>query len=119
MRGLKLNKNAFFVKENSRLAGVAAWKLRSDAVAMVLGKTIHLHNISKADFLRNKRLLRHELCHVKQYQQHGFIWFLLQYLFESIRNGYYKNKFEVEARKAEEEEEEEENSPYPLEGNKK
>jgi len=118
MRGLKLNKNAFFVKENSRLAGVAAWKLRSDAVAMVLGKTIHLHNISKADFLRNKRLLRHELCHVKQYQQHGFIWFLLQYLFESIRNGYYKNKFEVEARKAEEEEEEE-NSPYPLEGNKK
>ena len=103
MLGQKLDKNAFIVKENSWLAGVAAWKLRSDAVAMVLGKTIHLHNISKADFLRNKRLLRHELCHVKQYQQHGVIWFLVQYLFESVRKGYYKNKFEVEARKAEEE----------------
>ena len=110
MRGQKLYKNKFIVKENSWLAGIAAWKLGSDAVAMVLGKTIHLHNISKTDFLQNKRLLRHELCHVQQYQQHGFIWFLVQYLWESIRKGYYNNKFEVEARKAEE-------NPYRLNGN--
>ena len=102
MPGLKLDKNAFIVKENSWLAGIAAWKLGSNAVAMVLGKTIHLQNISKADFLQNKRLLRHELCHVKQYRQHGFAWFLVQYLWESIHKGYYKNKFEVEAREAEE-----------------
>ncbi len=102
MHGQTLNKITFVVKENSWLAGIAAWKLNSNAVAMVLGKTIHLHNISKADFLKNKRLLRHELCHVKQYQQHGFIWFLVQYLSESIHKGYFNNKFEVEARKAEE-----------------
>lgn len=102
MRGLKLDKNAFALKENSWLAGIAAWKLGSNAVAMVLGKTIHLHNISTADFLHNKKLLRHELCHVKQYQQHGFISFVVQYLWESIRKGYYNNKFEVDARMAEE-----------------
>jgi Domain of unknown function (DUF4157) len=104
MPGLKLDKSEFRVKENSWLAGIAAWKLGSNAVAMVLGKTIHLHHISKADFLQNKRLFRHELCHVRQYQQHGFIWFLVQYLWESVRKGYYHNKFEVEARKAEAEE---------------
>ncbi len=104
MHGLKLDKNPFVLKENSWLAGIAAWKLGSNAVAMVLGKTIHLHNISKVDFLQNQRLLRHELCHVQQYRLHGFIWFLVQYLWESIRRGYYNNKFEVEARKAEEEE---------------
>ena len=104
MPGQKLNKNVFVVKENSWLAGIAAWKLDSNAVAMVLGKTIHLHNISKAQFLQNKRLIKHELCHVQQYQQYGFTWFLAQYFWESIRKGYYNNKFEVEARKAEVEE---------------
>jgi len=103
MPGQKLNNDEFVVKPNSWLAGIAARKLGSTSVAMVLGKTIHLHNISKTDFLQNKRLLRHELCHVRQYQRHGFIWFLVQYLWESIRKGYYNNKFEVEARKAEEE----------------
>jgi hypothetical protein len=103
-----LENKAFNVKENSWLAGIAAWKLGSNAIALVLGKTIHLHNISKAAFLQNRRLLRHELCHVRQYQQHGVIWFLLQYSWESIRRGYYNNKFEVEARKAEEE-----NAPRP------
>ena len=104
MRGQNLDKSTFVVKENSWLAGIAAWKLSSNAVAMVLGKTIHLHNISKAHLLQNKRLLKHELCHVRQYRQHGFIWFLVQYLWESICKGYFNNKFEVEARKAEEEE---------------
>lgn len=99
--GLKLNNNNFNIKENSLFARVAAKKLKSKAVAMVLGNTIHLHNISKEDFLKNKRLVRHELCHVRQYQQHGFIGFLIKYLWESIRKGYYKNKFEVEARRAE------------------
>lgn len=103
MPGLKLNKEVIAVKEKSWLAGIAAWKLGSPAVAMVLGNTIHLHNISKADFFRNRRLLRHELCHVRQYRQHGFISFLVQYLWESICKGYHNNKFEVEARQAEEE----------------
>lgn len=100
---MKLNNYTFFIKENSFFARLAAKKMRSNSLAMVLGKTIHLHNISKGDFLKNERLLKHELCHVRQYQEHGYIGFLAKYLWESFRKGYYNNKFEVEARKAEEE----------------
>ena len=92
-----------YIKEHSLLAKLAAKKLGSKSVAMVLGKTIHLHNISKAEFLQNDRLLKHELCHVRQYQRHGFAGFLIKYLWESIRKGYYNNRFEVEARSAENE----------------
>lgn len=100
---MKLNNYTLFIKENSFFAWLAAKKMRSDSVAMVLGKTIHLHNISKEAFLNNQRLLKHELCHVRQYQEHGYVGFLIIYLWESIRKGYYNNKFEVEARKAENE----------------
>ena len=75
--------------------------MRSHGVAMVLGKTIHLHNITKQSFLNDERLMKHELCHVRQYQQHGYIGFLIKYLWEIWRKGYYNNKFEVEARAAE------------------
>lgn len=96
-----MNKPAFIIKENSWLARIAAWKLKSESVAMVLGKTIHLHNASKSAFLNDERWLKHELCHVKQFKQHGYIGFLVKYLWESIRKGYYNNRFEVEARNAE------------------
>ena len=36
-----------------------------------------------------------------QYQQLGTIRFLIEYLIESMRKGYYENKFEIEARNAE------------------
>ncbi len=91
----------FIIKENSWLAKIAAKKLRSNAVAMVLGKTIHLHNTSKEAFLQDTRWLKHELCHIRQFKQHGYTGFLILYLWESIRRGYYNNKFEVAARKAE------------------
>jgi hypothetical protein len=68
---------------------------------MVLGKTIHLHQTSKTDFLANEAWFRHELCHVAQYQRYGTVNFLLRYVWESIRKGYYHNKYEVEARQAE------------------
>jgi hypothetical protein len=97
-----LNKPEFIIKENSWLAKIAAWKLRSDSVAMVLGKTIHLHNTSKENFLNDERWLKHELCHIKQFKDHGYFMFVVKYLRESIRKGYYNNRFEVEARKAEE-----------------
>jgi len=102
MPGQQLDKQPFLIKENSWIARIAAWKLGSNSVAIVFGKTIYLHHISVKDFLGNERLLKHELCHVRQYQQHGFIGFLLKYLWESLRKGYYNNKFEVEARRAEE-----------------
>jgi hypothetical protein len=89
------------IKENSLLAKIAAFKLGSRKVAMVLGRTIHLHNTSKEAFLQNHRWVKHELCHVRQFKQHGYILFIIKYLWESIRSGYHNNKYEVEARTAE------------------
>lgn len=89
------------IKENSWIAKIAARKLRSDNVAIVIGKTIHLHNVSKDRFLENKRWIKHELCHIRQFQQHGYLFFIFKYLSESMRSGYYNNKYEVEARNAE------------------
>jgi len=102
MPGKKLADNTFNIKEDSWLAAIAAKKLKSTSVAMVLGKTIHLYNTSKEDFLKNEKWVKHELCHMQQFHQHGYIGFIAKYLWESIRNGYYNNKFEVEARAAEE-----------------
>lgn len=70
-------------------------------MAMVLGKTIHLHNTTKANFLQDERWVKHELCHIKQFKDHGYVGFIIKYLWESIKKGYYNNRFEVEARKAE------------------
>ena len=89
------------LKENSWIARLAARKLKSNRAAIVFGDVIHLHNISKEQFLADERLLKHELCHVKQYKENGFVPFLFKYIFESIKKGYYNNKYEVEARRAE------------------
>lgn len=94
-------KKGIRVKENSWLAKIAAAKLRSSSVAIVLGNTIHLCNTSKQDFLQNQRWLKHELCHIRQFKQHGFLPFILKYLWQSIKSGYYNNRFEVQARAAE------------------
>lgn len=96
-----MNKPEFIIKENSWMAKIAAWKLKTGSVAMVLGKTIHLHNTSKEGFLMDERWLKHELCHVRQFKEHGYFMFLVKYLWESIKKGYYNNRFEVEARNAE------------------
>lgn len=97
-----MEKVNFYIKENSWLAKIAARKLGTKAVAMVLGKTIHLHNTTKAEFLSDKKWVKHELCHIRQYREHGYLLFVVKYLWESVRKGYYNNRFEVEARKAEE-----------------
>lgn len=89
------------IKENSWLAKMAAWKLKANSVAFVLGSTIHLYNATKEELLQNERWLKHELCHVQQFKAHGFFSFIIKYTWESIRNGYYNNKYEVEARQAE------------------
>ena len=91
----------FFIKENSWIAKLAAAKLRSTRVAIVIGKTIHLHNTSKQDFLQNKTWLKHELRHIQQFKEHGFFNFIIKYLWENARKGYYNNKYEKEARDAE------------------
>jgi hypothetical protein len=91
----------FRIKENSWIARVAAWKLSAKQVAIVVGKTIHLHNTTKEEFLRNERWVKHELCHIRQYKELGFFKFIALYLWESMKKGYHNNKFEAEARQAE------------------
>lgn len=100
MPGAKLNPEKYTIKENSWLARLAAAKLRSKNVALVLGSTIHLHNSTAADFLNDEKWVRHELCHIRQFREHGYFSFLVKYLWESLRKGYYNNRFEVEARAA-------------------
>ncbi len=95
------NNTTFYIKENSWLAAIAARKLNANSVAMVIGKTIYLHGSTKNEFMAEERWLKHQLCHIKQYEENGIILFLLKYLWESFRNGYNNNKFEVEAREAE------------------
>ena len=89
------------IKENSWIAKIAAAKLGTKRVAIVIGKTIHLHNTSEQEFLHDKRWVKHELCHVRQFSEHGFVPFIFKYLWESIKHGYYNNKYEAEAREAE------------------
>lgn len=101
MPGPKLNSSDHIIKENSWLAKIAAFKLGTKSVAMVLGKTIHLHNTTREQFLQDEKWVKHELCHIRQFKQHGYFGFVLKYLWESIRKGYYNNRFEIEARQAE------------------
>ncbi len=89
------------IKEQSWCARLAARKLKSPAVALVMGRTVHLWNISRQQFLANRRLVIHELEHVRQFRRYGFLRFVALYLWESARRGYYNNRFEVEARQAE------------------
>ncbi len=96
-----MNKSAFYIKENSWIAAIAAKKLRTTSVAMVLGKTIHLYGTTKKQFLTDECWVKHELCHVKQFAEYGYLVFIIKYLWESLRKGYYNNKYEVEARAAE------------------
>ena len=93
--------NNIRIKENSWIAKLAAKKLKSASIAIVIGKTIHLHNVSQQQFLQNEKWVKHELCHVDQFKTHGFLLFIFKYLWDSTRNGYHKNKYEVAARAAE------------------
>jgi len=92
------------IRERSFIARLAARKLKSDNVAIVLGRTIHLHNTSRTQFLQNKAWVCHELKHIQQFQHHGFISFIFLYLVESMLHGYRNNKYEIEARDAENDE---------------
>ncbi len=90
------------IKEDSLLARIAARKLGADSLAFTLGRTIHLHRASRQEFLENTKWLRHEMAHVEQFKKYGFLTFICLYLFETVKRGYYRNKYEVQARKAEE-----------------
>ena len=95
------NKPSYNIKENSWIARIAALKLNASSVAIVLGNTIYLHNAKREEFLKNPQWLKHELCHIRQFEEHGFLLFIIKYLMECLRHGYYNNKYEVAARQAE------------------
>lgn len=90
------------IKENSLRAKLAARLMKGSNMAIVFGNTIHIWGVTKQEFLQNKKWVKHELKHIEQYRQHGYFVFLAKYVWESIRHGYYNNKFEIEAREAEE-----------------
>jgi len=66
------------------------------AAAVTLGKTIVVHPSVKL----SSRLIRHELEHVRQWQELGWT-FPMRYVANHFRHGYTNNPFEVDARKAE------------------
>ena len=77
------------------LAGVLA-QMGGPAAAVTLGRTIIVHpSIRVTD-----KLMRHELAHVKQWQE--YCWtFPVRYVMNHLRYGYHDNPVEVEARRAE------------------
>lgn len=92
----------FRIKENSWIAKLAAKKLHADKIAIVIGKTVHLHHVSKDHFLKDKKWVKHEMCHIRQFKKFGYVSFCIKYVWESMKHGYFNNKYEVEARLAEE-----------------
>ena len=82
----------------SPLARIARLVLGTRRVAMVVGQTVHLSGASRQEFLAEPEWVAHELVHIRQFREHGFLPFLAKYLLESARVGYYHNKYEVEAR---------------------
>ncbi|MCU0431200.1 MAG: hypothetical protein MUF42_14650 [Cytophagaceae bacterium] len=101
MNSSHLSTSEFYILEKSWLAKIASFFFKGRPTAMVLGKTIHLCGVSAEVFLSNRRWLLHELEHIKQFGRYGMLPFLFMYLVESVRKGYYYNRFEVEARQAE------------------
>lgn len=89
------------IKENSWRARIAARQLKSRQVAIVFKNTIHLWGVDRNAFLQNRSWTRHEVAHVYQYKKYGYVRFILLYLLESMRSGYYNNRFEAEARSKE------------------
>ena len=86
------------IKENTLISKIAFRLIKSfknEAVASTIGKTIHLHNISDISFSHKDGFLRHEMQHAIQFNEIKFFW--LKYIIETLKNGYFKNKYEVEA----------------------
>lgn len=96
-----MKKSTIKIREGSWVAKLAAKKLATAKVAIVIGHTIHLHNTTREEFETDERWVKHELCHIRQYEKYGFFNFMVRYLWESLRKGYYNNRYEVEARAAE------------------
>jgi hypothetical protein len=73
---------------------LGAWLLSGREVAgIALGRTVWLADREAA---RDLPLLLHEIRHVQQFASVPF--FPWRYLWQSLRHGYHRNRFEVDAR---------------------
>lgn len=52
----------------------------------------------------NKRVVSHELIHIRQQYNHFLIWFYMRYIIQLLVKGYHNIDYEIEAYKNEEEE---------------
>jgi hypothetical protein len=93
------------IRQNAWIARLAAKQLKAGNAAIVIGKTIYLYGVSKKHFLNSPEWVRHELKHVEQYSQSGRLLFILKYLYQCTRYGYYNAPLEKAAREAEADEE--------------
>ncbi len=91
-RGVAVRQARWLPALGGALAGMGG-----PAAAVTLGRTIVVH----PDVPLTRRLLTHELTHVRQWQAHPFS-FPVRYAWEFVRHGYEGNPYEVEAREAEE-----------------
>ncbi|MBA2708000.1 MAG: DUF4157 domain-containing protein, partial [Gemmatimonadaceae bacterium] len=72
---------------------VGGWALgRATVAAITLGRTIFLARTTLLD----PELLLHEFRHVQQFSERRT--FPLRYIWESLRRGYYSNRYEADAR---------------------
>lgn len=88
------------IVENSPFARLARLKLGAPNVAMVLGQSIHLSGVTREQFLRDPFWVAHEMEHIRQFQEFGRLGFLVRYLRDWVRHGYFNIPFEVAAREA-------------------
>ena len=70
-------------------------RMKGPAAAVTLGRTIIVHPEARL----SRRLLVHELTHVRQWEEDRL--FPVRYALESLRRGYRDNRYELEAREAE------------------
>jgi hypothetical protein len=91
-------------------AGVILEKLMNGAMIVnyesLIGKFVHLfnkyaitfgHHVYTAHKFLTETELKHEYCHVLQYEKYGFFGFLMKYMWYQMKYGYDKNPLEVEA----------------------
>jgi hypothetical protein len=90
-----------YIREKSWMARLAAKRLGTRRIAIVIGRTIYLYRVSREEFLANNHWVRHELEHIEQFRQYGWVRFSWLYVAESLKTGYYNNKYEKEARASE------------------
>ena len=84
---------ALRLRRGGLLVRAAGWMIgRPTAEGITLWRTVCLAPGAKPD----PALLLHELCHVRQFEADR--WFPARYLWESLRRGYHRNRFEAEAR---------------------